>query len=1130
MNGSKSDRYLYEFDGFRADPVRRRLSRGGDVVALTPKAFTILIALLEKRGQVVDKEDLLQQVWPDTFVTEANLTQNISSLRKALGERANDPRYVITVPGQGYSFVADVLEIPREGTGEISLAALANLLSPHPTTQAAPLPAVPPEAPAALAPPLPMLESLEGPLPPAEPERPRAEWTLPLVAPGVGPVISPVVAAPAETEVAAEPPEASAIPPLPADQSLLEDTISILPPIPPVPAPVPPSWWRTRTTFLVLLLLLVLGASLLSYREQLRDLFGGRSRSTTAAGEGPPRPDRAAVAILGFNNMSGNPEQAWLTTALTEMLTTELSTGGRVRLISGENITRARAALSLPEAAHLRSEALDRLHANLGADLIVLGSYLSLGERAGGKIRLDLQVMRVPSGETVATLSERGTESDLFDLVSRTGMGLRRALGWAAPSLAQTREAQALRPANPEAARLYSEGLTHLRAFDSRGARDLLAHAAESDPKSAVIHSALAQAWADLGYDGRATGEAEKAVQLAGSLSKQEQLAIEARFHESKRDWGKAAEIYRSLWTFFPDDLEYGLRLANALSEAGSGPEAMDAVAALRKLPSPERDDPRIDLAEARVARRVWDPDRTRRAAEAAAVKGWKMGESESQVVAQALALQGYSSQITGQLDAAINLFRHASVLFAKSGNQSQVATMLTATGVALDDQGQLVQARKQFEEALGIAQQLGNDHMVATQLANLGLLSAEEGDLAEARSQLEKANRLYTQTEDRVLEVRSSYFLGQVLWQQGDIEGARQRFERVVTASRETGSRIDEAVALEGLGQILARQGQLLDARRSHQQALALAEKLHDPYRTAGMQASLAEVSSRIGDLEGARRLFEQALATRQRLGGKLGAAQVLGSLAELAYRRGDLAKSREQSLEQLRVAKDLGAKPLAAEALRSLARVELAEGDLGSARQHLEEAFRTSSSLGVALIAASIRVDLARLALFDNRPSEAVSQAREAAEWFRRRELNDDQAQALSLLAEGLLQGGHSSAARDPAERARALSERSENLEVQVAVTTSVARIDAAAGSAKGAQGHLLWAVEQATKVGLVPAGLEVRLALGLVQLGATDPPAGRKQLEAVLRDATQRGFKLVAGRAGAALKAEPTGLRLG
>ncbi len=118
----RAEKQVYEFDGFRVDPVRRRLLKGGEQVSLTPKAFSILVVLLENRGEVVEKEELIRRIWPDTFVTEANLTQNISSLRKALGERANDHRYVVTVPGRGYSFVA---EVPRESTSEFTIPVAA---------------------------------------------------------------------------------------------------------------------------------------------------------------------------------------------------------------------------------------------------------------------------------------------------------------------------------------------------------------------------------------------------------------------------------------------------------------------------------------------------------------------------------------------------------------------------------------------------------------------------------------------------------------------------------------------------------------------------------------------------------------------------------------------------------------------------------------------------------------------------------------------------------------------------------------------------------------------------------------------------------------------------------------------
>ena len=105
---------VYEFGPFRVDTVRRLLLREGETVPLTPKAFEILLALIEGGERVVEKAELMERVWPDSFVEETNLTQNISTVRKALGEQPNQHQYIVTVPGRGYRFVAGVSQVLDE--------------------------------------------------------------------------------------------------------------------------------------------------------------------------------------------------------------------------------------------------------------------------------------------------------------------------------------------------------------------------------------------------------------------------------------------------------------------------------------------------------------------------------------------------------------------------------------------------------------------------------------------------------------------------------------------------------------------------------------------------------------------------------------------------------------------------------------------------------------------------------------------------------------------------------------------------------------------------------------------------------------------------------------------------------
>src|ERR1700690_3879346 len=99
---------LYEFGPFRIDSVRRLLLRDGQPLTLTSKAFDTLLVLVQNRDRVLEKDALLKAIWPNSFVEEANLAQHISALRKALGESPGEHRYIATVPGRGYRFVADL--------------------------------------------------------------------------------------------------------------------------------------------------------------------------------------------------------------------------------------------------------------------------------------------------------------------------------------------------------------------------------------------------------------------------------------------------------------------------------------------------------------------------------------------------------------------------------------------------------------------------------------------------------------------------------------------------------------------------------------------------------------------------------------------------------------------------------------------------------------------------------------------------------------------------------------------------------------------------------------------------------------------------------------------------------------
>src|SRR6202789_1448413 len=116
---------IFQFGEFQIDALGRTLAREEEIVTLNRRAFDVLLYLVQNSGRILTRDELLKNVWPDTFVDENSLAQSISGLRRALGERPGDNSFIITLPGRGYQFVAPVTVVAAEGLSTILNAAIA---------------------------------------------------------------------------------------------------------------------------------------------------------------------------------------------------------------------------------------------------------------------------------------------------------------------------------------------------------------------------------------------------------------------------------------------------------------------------------------------------------------------------------------------------------------------------------------------------------------------------------------------------------------------------------------------------------------------------------------------------------------------------------------------------------------------------------------------------------------------------------------------------------------------------------------------------------------------------------------------------------------------------------------------
>src|ERR1700677_2721739 len=122
---------IFQFGEFHVEALARVLRREEEILALNRRAFDVLLYLVQNSGRILTHDELLKNVWPDTYVDENSLAQSISALRRALGEKPGDNSYIITLPGRGYQFVAPVTVVAAEGLSTIPDAAIAARDAPN---------------------------------------------------------------------------------------------------------------------------------------------------------------------------------------------------------------------------------------------------------------------------------------------------------------------------------------------------------------------------------------------------------------------------------------------------------------------------------------------------------------------------------------------------------------------------------------------------------------------------------------------------------------------------------------------------------------------------------------------------------------------------------------------------------------------------------------------------------------------------------------------------------------------------------------------------------------------------------------------------------------------------------------
>ncbi|MBW3671567.1 MAG: tetratricopeptide repeat protein, partial [Acidobacteria bacterium] len=707
-------------------------------------------------------------------------------------------------------------------------------------------------------------------------------------------------------------------------------------------------------------------------------------------------------------NLSGGEESDWLSTALQEMLSMELAASQRIRVVPGDIVARARMELGLHDMSTLSARDLDRITRNLGADLIILGSYFMEEEDSDPEIRFDVRVHRRGSEVVVSPVIETGPRSELLRLVSHAGEKLRAELGYHSADTDTTTALLASYPVDADATMAYARGLEALRDGDPIGARDSLERSVMIEPGNPLAHSALSSAWSSLGYENRARAAAKRAMELSKGLPREERLLIQGRYYESASAWSEASETYAHLWELAPDNIEYGLALAR--SQANGGNPA--AFATLRRIESiSSSPDPRIPLAEASAAEALGEFVIERAAARTAAEQSREMGAWV--LLARAKLAEWWAERNLGNLEAATAASSEAWEIATRVGERSLVAQALNAIATTKRQMGQTAEARQLDLESLQVFREIGDKRREAWALNNLGRAAYEEGDFAEAM----------------------------------------RYFDSSIEIAREIDDQAGVSRGLGNQGNVLRDLGRLRESEVLFREMLDLAVKSNDRRSIPWSRANLAGTLSGLGRLDDARALLYEARKGFESTGERRGEGWTLIRLGEIARFSGEPQKAEallRDALDLFREIEDQQGKSWAA---MTLAETLLVQGKQDEAGALLADALTRQQSVGDRYGEAMNHVIASRAALSRAETGRAKELAARAASMFGALEASSRRAEALTVLSRARLAAGELAAARAASESARSAMEDRSDQRLSIMLQITAHEIEARSGRMEAA-----------------------------------------------------------------------------
>jgi serine/threonine protein kinase/tetratricopeptide (TPR) repeat protein len=703
-----------------------------------------------------------------------------------------------------------------------------------------------------------------------------------------------------------------------------------------------------------------------------------------------PVNSQVSLAILPFQNASGDASLDWLGSSLAETLSTDVGQSSQLRTVSPNRLYQLFSDLKISSATVLDPPTIRRIADFTSADRVVWGQYA----RFGNQIRIDATIQDLKHGHT-RTMAESATENDILTAIDRLALDIRSSLALSQDTIKEL-QGQSFKPSTTSLPAMhdYNDGLQLARLGKFLDAAKRFEASTKEDPRFALAYSELAKTYANLGQDNEAEQASRKAVELSEELPAQEKYRIQASQERIQRDYPKAIEAYENLVRVAPGNADVRLELGWLYEYSGAydkardeytkvlelDPKRVDALLAMGRVENdsgnPEKALEYLTRAQALTAERGDDEERAeilqnigvayaglnkhedalRNLRDSLEIKR-KLGLKKG--IAMSLEAMATSEDVLGRSDQALKDYKEALAVRQELGDKAGSGDVLIDLGQFYVDHGQYDQGLKLSKEALQAEIEVGNQNNQGIALNNIGNAYFFKGDFQNARIYFEQALQLREKLKVPNSIADTLHNLGDTSTKMGQYDQAVGEYLRAMDLRRSTGDSRSAALESSSLGILFGYQGRYGAALSSEEDALKTFRELKErSYWLAEILGLYGKALAQVGRSDDAQKSLEEAMNVARELKNQATAAKIQGYEGDNAFYRGEYKTASALYAEALKTAAHAGDLDLILVSKFNVAKVAVRLGQFQSAANSLGKLSEEADSMGLKYVSVECSI----------------------------------------------------------------------------------------------------------------------------------------------------------------------------